>query len=191
MIKLGTYSVISVMGEHAGENEVQIFERKINDIERIGRTFWLIRSHQAKPSMVQSLIREAEDRKENVSLVFIEPSSVGGAVPTTTAAYAREYSRDGINWEELPQNLSLVTGKIDKGAYALVFQNLVFVRDAIDLWNYADFLNQEQPIRIFQGASTFCAIKRDMSNHPTKIKSHYRKAIAVGVMCEPYCVWLR
>ena len=37
------YCLLSVMGPHAGETPEVIFERKINDIKNIGKTFWLIK----------------------------------------------------------------------------------------------------------------------------------------------------
>ena len=33
---------ISVMGDHAGEGVDKIFKRKIEDITKINRTFWLV-----------------------------------------------------------------------------------------------------------------------------------------------------
>jgi len=53
------YVVISVMGPHAGESENEIFIRKIQDIHNIGRSFWLMKSHQSKPKMVQELCSTA------------------------------------------------------------------------------------------------------------------------------------
>ena len=54
------FIVISIMGPHAGESEDEIFQRKIDDISKIGLTFWLIRSHQAKPNMVQEICQSAK-----------------------------------------------------------------------------------------------------------------------------------
>lgn len=34
--------IISVMGDHAGEGVDKIFKRKIEDIKKINRTFWLV-----------------------------------------------------------------------------------------------------------------------------------------------------
>ncbi|MDP8211741.1 MAG: hypothetical protein P9X22_00435 [Candidatus Zapsychrus exili] len=185
------YVVISVMGPHAGESEGEIFKRKIGDAKNIGITFWLMRSRQAKPSLVQRICKEARERNKNVVALFIEASSTGGAMPTSSANSATYYSADRKYWKNLPKGLSPVTGKIDKGAYALTFDLLNLHNGMIDLWNYADFFNQDSPIRIFQGASTLCAIKKDMSAHDNKIKSHNRKIIAIGQLCNPYCVWLK
>ena len=55
MMKEPEYSLFSVMGPHAGEDSDVIFERKISDIRKAGRTFWVIRSHKAKPNMVQTI----------------------------------------------------------------------------------------------------------------------------------------
>jgi hypothetical protein len=47
------YLIISVIGPHAHETENTIFKRKIEDINKVGKTFWLTKSHQSKPDMVQ------------------------------------------------------------------------------------------------------------------------------------------
>jgi len=185
------YIVISVMGPHAGESEDKIFKRKIEDINRIGKTFWLIKSYQAKPDMVQRICENAKTENKNVFCVFINASSVGGATPTKIASSAKSYSKDRITWNNLPMKLSPVTGKIDRNTYALILNYLDLLNDKIDLWYYAHFFNQEQPLKILQGGSTLCAIKKDMSNYNNKIKSRYREIIAIGKLCEPFCVWLR
>jgi hypothetical protein len=187
------YLVISVMGPHAGESEIEIFERKIEDINRIGRTFWLIRSHGAKPLMVQRLLGEAGKERANCYCVFLAPSSQGGAVPALTSDSARSYSKDVLIWHNLPSGLGPVTGRIDSGAHALVFDQLELVRSIsyLDLWDYADFFNQRLPVKIFQGASTVCAIRKDMSSHRDRMKSNHRRITAIGRICDPFCVYLR
>ena len=183
------YIVISVMGPHAGESEGEIFQRKIGDIKKIGHTFWLIKSYQAKPNMVQQICQSA--RKENMEVYcnFIEASSSKGATPTKEASFAESYSADGKKWKDLPKGLSPVTGKVDGSAYALVFNQLELVRGKrIDLWDYANYYGQDHPIRILQGASTLCGIKKDMRSHKDRIKSNDRKVIALGKLCDPFCV---
>jgi hypothetical protein len=44
--------VLSVMGDHAGEGADMIFNRKKADINRLGKTFWLMRSSKALPAQV-------------------------------------------------------------------------------------------------------------------------------------------
>ncbi|MEK6828019.1 MAG: hypothetical protein AABX78_01595 [Nanoarchaeota archaeon] len=64
-------------------------------------------------------------------------------------------------------------------------------KDNIDLWNYADFFNQDKPIKIFQGASTLCAIKKTIEDTDKHIKSHIREIVAIGRLCYPCGVWLK
>jgi hypothetical protein len=181
------------MGPHAGETELGIFGRKIADINRIGKTFWLNRSYKSKPNMIQQICAEAKKEKNNCYCLFIAPSSEGGADPAITSDSATSYSEDALIWNSLPSRLSPVTGKIDRGARALVFDQLELINKIsfINLWDYADFFNQELPIKIMQGGSTFCALKRDMRNHKNRIVSYRRRIAAVGRMSEPYCVHLK
>jgi len=65
------------------------------------------------------------------------------------------------------------------------------IRRTIDLWNYEDFSIPNQPIKYIQGCSTVCALLRNMSTHPERMKSRYRKIIGLARIVEPYCVWLR
>jgi len=127
---------------------------------------------------------------DNALAFFITAAAIGGAAPTVNAERANRYSRDHVSWENLPKDLSPVTGKIDNNTYALIFDQLELVNGVMDLWNYSAFLSREDPIRIFRGASTVCAIKNNMSNHPSRIQTHYRKILAMGKFCEPYSVWL-
>lgn len=187
------YAIISIIGPHAGECEEEIFARKIMDSKKFGRTFWLVRSWQDKPDIVQAFCTQAQNEDQKVHCIFIEPSSRGGATPTKTSTLAKQYSKDNVNWLELPNGLSSVTGKIDGSAYALVFDNLDLQETLLDLWNYASSETTSEPVKIRQGASTICAIKKDMSAIPetNKIKSRYRRIVAVGRLCDPYGVWLR
>ena len=185
--------IISVIGPHAGESEEDIFARKINDIEKSDQTYWLIKSWKAKPDMLQSICSHAIEKGYNIKCFFIEPSSIGGATPTKVSNSAKYYSTDNITWSVFPKDLSPVTGKIDGNSYALVFNELKLENGILDLWDYADYFSQSSPLKIMQGASTLCAIKKDSSNIPIleKIKSRFRRVIAVGKLCPPYGVWLK
>jgi hypothetical protein len=108
--------VVSVMGDHAGEGADDIFNRKKTDINRLGKTFWLIRSPKARPAQVQGMCATIPSYT-----IFIEPATKGGARPTTVEDAAKEYSNNRVLWHRLPEGLSPVTGKLDAGAIALVF----------------------------------------------------------------------
>lgn len=187
------YVVISVMGPHAGESVKGIFDRKIGDIEKTGKTFWLNRSQKARPSMVQKLCHEARNEGCDCYCIFIEPSSKGGALPASTQETARSYSKDSTVWLSFPNGLGPVTGKIGGGSQALVFDQLELAKSIsyVNLWDYADFTNENLPLKIILGVSTLCAIKKDMRSHKDKMTSNQRRIVATGRICEPYCVYLR
>ncbi len=179
--------IISVMGAHAGESVDVIFNRKIADIELTGKTFWLMRSPKALPVQVQDICTSSP-----AYTIFVEPSSKGGARPTTNNEAAKEHSVDKKIWSQLPKGVGPVTGKIDSSATALVFDIMTTnVSGTIDLWKYSDFSAEEKPLKFILGCSTVCVIQKDMSTHPDRMKSRYRRIIAVAKLTEPYCVWLR
>lgn len=186
------YSVLSVMGPHAGEESGAIFARKIADIRDIGRTFWVIRSHKAKLDMIQTIGMSVRSGSGERFCAFLAPASPGGAVPTKTSAAATEYSTDRSKWHRLPVGISPVTGQMTKGTCALVFDQLSLHESAIvDLWQYADFFNRELPVKIRQGASTVGVARENTSAHPDRMKSRFRKVVSVGRLVEPFAVWLR
>lgn len=179
--------IISVMGAHAGEGVDVIFNRKITDIEQTGITFWLMRSPKARPMQVQNICNSSF-----TYTIFVKPASKGGARPTTNNEAAKEYSANKKLWSQLPNGVGPVTGKIDSSATALVFDRMTTnISGTIDLWNYCDFSDNEKPLKFILGCSTVCAIKKDMSLHPEKMKSRYRGIVAVAKLVEPFCVWLR
>lgn len=179
--------VISVMGDHAGEGVAAIFRRKIADIQKAELTFWLVKSPKAKPTSVQHLCAD-----HPTHVLFVAPASAGGARPTEVDEKAVEYSVDGKRWCALPAGLGPVTGKLDPRAYALVFDTLEIVDDGTaDLWRYADFAEPGTPIKMILGCSTVCATKKDMTSHPGKLKSRFRRILAVARTVAPHCVFVR
>ena len=179
--------VISVMGAHAGEDADTIFGRKTEDCEAVGRTFWVAKSAKARPAQVQAVCRSGRG-----FVIFVEAASPGGARATTESDCAADYSPDRVNWFPLPSGLGPVTGQIDDSATALVFDTLATdVGGTIDLWTYADGANPDKPLKFILGLSTACALRKDTSKHPERMKSRYRRVVAVARLAEPYCVWLR
>jgi len=186
------YSLFSVMGPHAGEDSDAIFARKIADVRNAGRTFWVVRSHKAKPNMIQTIGATGCSGSGEPFCAFLAPSSPGGAVPTKTSSAATEYSADRCEWRSLPAGITPVTGQLTPNTCALVFDQLRLQASAVvDLWQYADFFAPEQPVKIRQGASTLGVIRNDTSTHPERMKSHLRQVIAVGRLVHPFAVWLK
>lgn len=186
------YSVVSVMGPHAGEGSDAIFARKMADIRNVGRTFWIVRSHKAKPDMVQTIGSAVRNRSGEPLCAFLAPSSPGGAVPTKTCSAATAYSIDRAQWQPVPDGITPVTGQLTPSTCALVFDHICLCESSVlDLWQYADFFSPGRPARIRQGASTVGVVRGDTSAHPDRMKSHLRQVMAVGRLVEPFAVWLR
>ncbi len=179
--------VVSVMGNHAGEDSDAIFKRKKADIERLGVTYWLIRSPKARPAQVQTICTTLM-----AYTIFAEPATKAGARPTIEKDKAKEYSYDGVLWHPLPKGLSPVTGKLDTGAAALVFDMMTTdVSGTLDLWDYAEAFDTHKPLRFTLGCSTVCAVRKDTKSFLGKMKSRYRAIVAVAPLADPYCVWIR
>jgi hypothetical protein len=192
MMKIEDYSLFSVMGPHAGESSEAIFARKIADVRNIGRTFWVVRSHKAKPNMIQTVGATVCRASREPLCAFLPPSSPGGAVPTKTASAAAEYSIDQHQWEAMPTGITPVTGQMTPSTCALVFDQLCLLTlTVVDLWQYADFFDPKSPVKIRQGASTLGVTHRDTASHPDRMKSHLREIVAVGRLAHPFAVWLR
>jgi len=182
-----SHCVVSVMGDHAGESVNAIFDRKKADVERNGKTFWLMRSPKARPPQVQEICKTIP-----AYTIFIEPATKGGARPTIAEDSAKEYSDDRVLWHRLPNGLSPLTGKLDTAATALVFDMLTTsVTGKLDLWDYGQFSDFHKPLRFILGCSTVCAIRRNTESHPEKMKSRYCGIVAVARLVDPYCVWIR
>lgn len=186
------YSVFSVMGPHAGEDSDAIFERKRDDIRNVGKTFWVIRSNKAKPDMIQEIGSTLRRRSGDPLCAFIAPSAPGGARPTKTSSAASESSADRFAWQALPAGITPVTGLMTPSTCALVFDQL-FLQESVvvDLWQFADFFNSVEPVRIRRGASTVCVVRGNTSTHSVRMKSRRRQVMAVGRLVEPFAVWLR
>jgi hypothetical protein len=179
--------VITVMGPHAGENASVIFARKIADCRKVGRTFWVVKSPKARPEHVQAVCGAGTGWA-----IFVEPATAGGARPTTESKAAVEYPADGNLWRPLPEGLSPVTGHMDRMAAALVLAEITTdVDGALDLWSYTDRASAGRPLRFKLGLSTLCAVKGESGDHPDRMKSRYRRIVAVGRLVSPYGVWLR
>jgi hypothetical protein len=181
------HCIISVMGSHAGECADVIFDRKKSDILAAGMAFWLIRSPKARPAHVQKMCSTSPGYT-----IFVEPSTKGGARPTIESKPAKEFSHDRIIWQRLPIGIGPVTGKLDRGATALVFETLTTsIGGVLDLWNYSEYSDISRPLKFTLGCSTICSVRKESEAHIERMKSRYRGIVAVARMKEPFCVWVR
>ncbi len=141
------YIIISIIGSHAGEDLDQIFLRKQEDIEKTGKTYWMIQSHKAKTQQVQDLCKKASSENLPVYCLFVEPSQKGGAKPTLHDKVVTAISSNNQNWEDVGEGVK-ITGKISKNSTALVLDKLEVLSDSIpfDLWEYSEF-KTKNPIK--------------------------------------------
>jgi hypothetical protein len=97
----------------------------------------------------------------------------------------------------LPANISPVTGsKSNSRRYALILDQLEWFppesqRPQLNLWDYARYFAREEPIRGGRGTSTVCAVRKDMSASPRRIKSNCRKIVGVGRLALDASAWVR
>ena len=142
--------------------------------------------------MVQKICNDAKIKNEKVKTYFISPSLITGAIATKEAIKAENYSINKKDWKTLPSNISPVTGNLKNIAYALVIKDLeIIAKDTIDLWDYADYFEKNNPIKLIQGRSTVCACMKNMKDHPEKLKSNNRDLMEKCILCDPYCVWVK
>jgi hypothetical protein len=180
-----TPSILTVVGTHAGESLSKIIKRKQEEIKKIGYTYWLYKSHSAKPSDVQLL------KDSNKTICFmIGASSPSGTKPTIHNNKAHLFSIDQQHWDKIPNEIT-VTGT-SKGAFALVFKNIQYLEnETLDLWRYSNYHKQDVPVKIRLGDSTVIVINKPSLNSPNKMKSHIRKIFAMGELKKPYCVFVK
>jgi len=177
---------ISVIGPHANEGVADIFKRKMDDIQCIGKTFWLVASSKVRPLIVQEMCRA----NGAGYVVFVESSGVPR--PAITAIAAVESSTDQQTWEPLPVGLGPVTGKLGLSAKALIFDALELCHgEPFDMWAYGELPDGTKPLDTRIGHSTVLALKYDTSVHSKKMKSRFRQVVACGRLQNPFCVWLR
>lgn len=184
------YAVISVVGIHANEGIDHIFARKIEEISRSGKTYWAYRSALANPKTVQEFGLRAVKEKSTVACLFIEASGPGAARPTRGSEKALLLSLNKERWDKIPDN-NLITGS-GRSSFALVLNKIDLMDNAhIDLWEYSRKDNPGEAIRMMLGSSTICSVKHSSEKDGSKMKSRYRRLLAVGRLTYPYGVWLK
>ena len=167
------YAVFSVIGPHVGSSIESILKDKMDDIDRIGKTFWLQCSLAAPPPVVQQLCKMGP----NIFCFFLV--SVGIPRDTKIKKYAISYSTNYKDWQVMPEGMSPVSGRVGSLAQALVMDRIDICEDQVDIGKYI------MP-RIGLGCSTVCGF-RDENLYTSKV----RQIMAVGNLCDPYCVYLK
>lgn len=179
------YSVISVVGAHAGEDLTAILARKQSELAAAGAAHWLLHSSRARVPDVQSLGARAAREGERVAVYFIGAATKGGAQPTSIANAARELSLDGAVWEQVPAG-TRVTGRITPSATAIVLSSIEPASGELDLWDFSD-RKTGQPVRPRLGASTICCLRAPAPG----LASRFRPLLAIGYLADPFARFVR
>ena len=177
-------SILSIIGQHGGGSPDSILTRKANDISQSGITFWAYRSHLCHPSMVHLMSKNSEE----IWCYFIEPSTKNSARPTTEDVQATQYSVDKNIWSTFPPNIGPVSGCVNFGCFAMVFDVIELGSQEIDTWGYRCFHNHA-PVKFSLGCSTVCV--EPTSDVQNGMKSRFRKSVAKARLKSPYAVFLR
>lgn len=111
--------VFMKVGRHAGEDLDEILTRKKEELNRAGVIFWGYGGGTMHPiDKVQPFVRSRIEHGGQIKLLM---QSIVSRHPDTEAV-AKEFSRDGVNWEPIPEGVvvrgsryALVIGEIEGG----------------------------------------------------------------------------
>ena len=124
--KKGEKAIVHIMGPHAGEGTDTIFTRKLTDVSKCGRTFWVAKIGDYREGGIKPILAIA---RRKPWIYFVAPSTKGGAKDTKIATKATHYRSvfdSESSWEPLPVGMTPVTGSLAKDgtSRAFVFDKL-------------------------------------------------------------------
>jgi len=117
----------TIIGTHAGETIDKIFDRKINDINTVGHTYWLFHSSKVSKDVLTKLVP--------TKIMFLLPKIIGSAKPTKSSTTGNRFI-SFTNNSEISFNplLSPVTGKISNKSIAFKLSNITLISDPYKLY---------------------------------------------------------
>ena len=116
IIKPGAGILFMKIGTHANEGLDDIIARKTREIDETGYAMWGYGGNTCHPgSMVQPFAESFAERGEPIHLVMEQMESNHFAEPLAAA----EYSRDNVNWQEIPATINVLGSR-----FALVIEDL-------------------------------------------------------------------
>lgn len=181
------FLVLSVVGDHADETLSGILDRKQEEIDKTGQSFWLINSSKARTEHIRKIGNAAIGIQQEIYCLFISAAQKNGAKPTKIISEAKQYSKDKYQRIDIPKGIK-VTGMINAHTTGLVLNTLDIVENTeIDLWQYSDFFDNSKPVQTRLGASTVCVVKA----YNQGMISRKRKVIGVGRLMAPYAMYLK
>jgi hypothetical protein len=109
--------VFMKVGRHAGEDFEEILARKREEYERAGMIFWGYGGGTMHP--IQRVQPFARMKIEEGSGLVLVMKSIISRHPDTSV-FAREYSKDGVNWQSIPEGV-----RVRGSRYALVLDEVL------------------------------------------------------------------
>lgn len=172
--------IIIVMAEaHGNLSQDEILDEKIQDIKTLGHTCWYGRSATIEPIRM---------RHVGPLQVFIIARASDGPGDQRHFDRFTQWSLDGQEWEQFPEGLHQVTGSAHAGGYwAMVLDQFepAGEHEELDLWDYSD----QDGEGIFFNPFSYAAYATPKASRG--MKSHVRRMIARGRLCDPYFVYIR
>ena len=104
--KNSEFCIFSIVGPHCGETLESILNRKKADIDGGGFSFWNVKLNVR---FIENLRNSLEGRRCYVILLE------GNANDTRGNDIAKFYSSDNARWQEIPTNISEVSGNLGWG----------------------------------------------------------------------------
>ncbi|MBA1158920.1 MULTISPECIES: hypothetical protein [Microvirga] len=115
------------VGRHADETFEDIIERKRREYDKAGKIFWGYGGGTMHPiSKLQPFVSHRIEHGDDITLVMQEIVS-----NHYEAAVATEYSKDGINWEPIPEGI-----EVRGSRYAVVLDEIQEGDLSFDLSEY-------------------------------------------------------
>lgn len=175
--------VFMKVGFHVGEGLDDIIVRKTAEQDKCGRIFWGYGGNSCHPTtQIAPFVAAAlACQQQPVLAMKLTESKFEGVLN-----FASEYSRDGVDWLQLP------AGAMVKGSkYAIVCKNLRRIDARVDLAKYqvavgpsaGKNLSSYIRYRVDKACAAFTP-ELQTATHPTEITY-------VAELVEPYAVFLR
>lgn len=175
------------VGDHAGETFAQILTRKQREKDAAGMIFWGYGGAACHPlQQVQPFLKIAAQQGQVPYLLMhgVRSNSDQSTFP------AKEFSRDGVNWEPIPKGIS-VTGS----RYAIVLDELQPGDFMLDMRQYQVGIGPSRgksaPEYLQGRTDKACLVKQEVERLGLPDPKEMKKIEFVAKIKEPYAVMLR
>lgn len=117
MNEIPQHFIFMKVGNHAGESFEQIIERKRQEIEIAGRSFWGYGGNTLHPTKHAQPFARMHIKEQGNIYLFMEPMD---SKADPAILQAKQFSVDGQKWESIPDGI-----KVTGSRYALVLDEIL------------------------------------------------------------------